>query len=375
MPSSEFVGILNSTMPRYMKGASDLTRRSRLLLSLAEQKGRIQYNGSGDECRWQVEFSQPPVEAYGDGGTIDFANHDAFRQLSNDWRGYNATDAISMKQQAMNSGNEALINLFQTKQNRLMKAIRDTFCGELFKDGEATGRGNAIHGLETFMGTGTVAAGDIIAQPSDTYGLGALSTALGNQGGSWSTTLSGATYPNATIATDWPYGQGSAEYDFLSPKQANWSSTAWGTGSSTAWEDNCWRVISTLITWLTTTNGQEGQPDLCLLPSNLFQGYKNHNEVIRRIEIPHQAANDLGFKGNVLNQDGVALQPDFDCPANTGYVMNVDKMTLISLMPDLFWMKGPTEDPRTNWSTVWGTGFFGNAQYEPKYFGKLKNYA
>jgi hypothetical protein len=373
MPSSEFVGIINSTMPKYMKGASDLTLRSRLMLALLRQKGRIQYNGSGDECRWQVEFSQPPVEAYGDGGTIDFANHDAFRQLSIDWRGYNATDAISMKQGAMNSGMEALINLFATKQSRLMKSITNTFNGELFKDGEEAGRGNAVHGLETFMGAGACAAGDIVAQPSDTYGLGALSTALGNQGGTWTSVLT--TSPNATVAKDWPYGSGNAEFDFLSPKLVNWSSTNWGTGGSTQWEDNCWRAIGAMITFLTVTNSQEGMPDICLLASNLMQGYKNHNEVIRRIEIPHSAANDLGFKGNTLNQDGCAIQPDFDCPANTGYCLNLDKMTLISLMPDLFWTKGPTEDPRTNWSTIWGTGFFGNAQYSPKHFGKLKNYA
>ena len=374
MASGEFIGVINATRPKYMKGASDLTIRQRLLLAMLRRKGRIVYNASGDECRWQVEFSSPSIEAYGDGGTLDFSNHDAFRQLSIDWRGYAGTDSISKKQALMNSGDEALIKLFQTKQERLRKSLNNNFAGELYKDGDASGRSNCVHGLETFLGEGACAAGDRVAQPSDTYGLGALSTALGNQGGTWSTALS--TKPNSTIATDWPDGSSSTpEYDFLSPKLVNWSSTNWGTGSSTAWEDNCWRVISQTITWLTSTGGEDGIPDICVLAPNLFQGYKNHHEVIRRIDIPFALASDLGFKGSTLNQDGCAIQPDFDCPANTGYMLNLSYMTLYSLWSELFWMEGPDKDPRSGYSTLWATGFFGNVTYQPKHVAKLKNYA
>jgi hypothetical protein len=370
--SDEWIGVATTTRPKFMKGASDLTIRSRYLLSRYRQKGRLEFNQSGEECRWQVEFSQPPVESYSDGGLIDFANHDAFRQLVVDWRGYVATDTLSKKQNAMNSGQEALINLFQTKSNRLAKSIRDNFCGELFKDGEATGRENCVHGIDTFCNIGTVANTDLIAQPSDTYGLNAISTVPGGVAGSWSNVLT--TFPNSTIATDWPNGQGTTEYDFLSPKLINWSSTNWGTGAQT-WEANCWRVISQAITWLTITGGPDGMPDVCLLAPNLFQGYKNHEEAIRRITIPHKNANDLGFEGNVLNQDGCAIMADFDVPAQQGYMLNTSMVTVSSLMPELFWMEGPDKDPRTLWSYLWGVGFFGNVKYQPKHVAKLKNYA
>ena len=370
--SDEWVGIANSTRPKYMKGASDLTIRGRYLLARLRQKGRITYNNNGDELKWQVEYSQPAVESYSDGGVLDFANHDAFRQLSVDWRGYVATDTLSKKQNAMNSGDAALINLFQTKSNRLTKSISNNFAGELYKDGDGTNRENCIHGCETFLGEGTDEAGDIASQPSDTYGLGALSTAVGTYGGSWSDVLS--TQPNATIATDWPHGSGSSEYDFLSPKLVNWSSTGWGTGATT-WEANCWRAIGQAITWLTTLGGPEGMPDVCVLAPNLFQGYKNHEEAIRRISVPHKAANDLGFEGNVLNQDGCAIMSDFDCPVNTGYMFNTSTISIRSLMPELFWMEGPDKDPRSAWSWLWGVGFFGNVTWEPKSVAKLWAYA
>lgn len=370
--ADEWVGIVHSTRPRYMKGASDLTIRKRLLLAMLKRRGRFEYNCSGDQLQWQLEFSQPPVTQNADGGVVDFANHDAFRKVIIDWRGYIATDTLTKKQHGMNKGDEALINLFNTKQKRLRKAVSDTFAGELYRDGSAAGRENAIHGLETFMGAGTVTAGDRIAAPSDSYGNNALSTVPGALGGSWSEVA--ATKPNASLATDWPDGSGDVEYDFNSPKLINWSSTDWGT-SSTDWEANAWRVISQGITWLTTTGGDDGMPTLIPMSANLFQGYKNAQEVKTRINIPHKESQDLGF-GQTLNQDGVGLYPDFDCPINTGYFLNLNQMSVKSLYNELFWMEGPDKDARSGWSYLWGTGFYGNVQYEsPKHFGKFANYA
>ena len=369
--SDEWIGVINSTKPYYMKGASDLTIRRRLFLAMLRKKGRITYNNSGYENRWQVEFSQPTMYQHGDGSMIDFTNHDAFRQLVTPWAGYVASDSITMKQREMNKGAEALINLFKTKQSRLMKKLQMGLAGEMYRDGSASGRENAIQGLETFLAERTTpGAADRIAEPGDTYG--GLNTNLADQGGSWSSGLS--TSNNATLANDWPDGQGDVEYDYLAPKLVNWSSTGWNTGA-TDWETNCWRVIGQTITWLTIQGGDEGMPEICILASNLFQGYKNHEEAVRRINIPHKTANDLGFESNVLNQDGCAISADFDCPANTGYMINTSTVEIASLMSELFWMKGPDEDPRTAYSTLWASGFYGQARWQPKYVAKMKNYA
>ena len=369
--ADEWVGIIHTTRPHYMKGASDLTMRKRLLLAMLKKRGRINYNCSGDQCQWQLMFSQPPVSAYADGGVVDFSNHDAYRRVQIDWRGYVATDTMTKKQGAMNKGDEALVKMFQGKQNNLMKAIRDNYCGELYRDGEATGRENNIHGLETFMGSGTTVTADLVAKPDDTYGLGSLETDLGSFGGTWSSDLS--TSPNASVGTDWPNGNGDSEYDFLTPKLVNWSSNNWGTGATT-WEANAWRVISQTITWLTTTGGEDGRPTIIPLSPDLYQGYKNAQEVKTRINVPHKESQDLGFS-DVLNEDGVAIQSDFDCPVQTGYALNLSTIEICSLFPELFWMEGPDKDPRTLWSWLWGTGFFGNVKYQPKHTGKIKNYA
>lgn len=370
--SDEWIGVIKTTTPKYMKGASDMTIRKRLFLAMLKKKGRITYNNSGYEVRWQVEYSQPAMHQHGDGSMIDFTNHDAFQQCVLPVSGYEASDSITMKQRAMNSGSEALVNLFKTKQGRIMKKLSNGLAGEIYKAGGTSGRENAIYGLETALTERTApAAGDLVAEPSVTYA--GLSTALANQGGTWSAV---GTAPNSTLANDWPYGQGDSEYDYFSPKLVNWSSTAWGTGSTT-FEDNAWRVIGTTITWLTTLGGDDGMPDICVLHPKMMQDYKNHEEAIRRFNISQSnVGTDLGFKGNALNQDGCVISGDYDCPVNTGYMVNLSSLELMSWMPELFWMKGPDEDPRSAYSTLWASGLYGQLKIEsPKHIAKLKNFA
>src|SRR5262245_46499465 len=106
--SDEWIGVIHTTKPQYMKGASDLTMRKRLRLAMLRKRGRFTYNNAGDEVKWQVEFSQPPVSQHGDGSMIDFPNHDNYRQLVVDWRGYICPGAMTMKQQLINKGDNAL---------------------------------------------------------------------------------------------------------------------------------------------------------------------------------------------------------------------------------------------------------------------------
>lgn len=365
----EWAGVINATAPNIMKGAEDLTLRKRLLLAMLKKRGRIEFNQEGYDCQWNVEFSQPPVEAYADGGMINFSRHDTLRRLTIDWRGYKAADTMTAKEKEMNKGTVALVKRYDRILPTLIKSMTDKFCSELFIDGYATGNENRIHGLESFLGSGTTVATDRLAKPSDTYG--GLDTTPGGIGGSWTSALT--TYPNANVATDWPDGNGSSEYDFMSPKLLNWSASNWGTSSQT-WASNAIRVLRQAKMWLSVTAGPEDQPDLCLLAPNLYYDWLNAQESKMRSIVPHKESSDLGFSSDTYNQDGMAVTHDFDVAANTGYIMNVDKMTLSSLHSKLFVSQGPTYDIRTD-SWLFTVGFFGNCKYFPKYFGKTKNYA
>lgn len=370
--STNWIGIVHSTMPKYLKKLVDTTMRDRLLLAMVQSRGRVKLNCSGDYLQWPVFYSLPEMETYNDGGIVNFGNHNPNLSLAVNWRGYIVQDSISQMQNAMNSGDTAIVNLFQQKQNNIKQSIREKFCAELYGDGDASDAGMRIHGLESFLSydDSLTDAGDTIAYPNDTFGLTSESTTPQDHGGYWS---AGGTSPNHTLASDWPDGQGTSEYDCLSPKLVNWSSNAWGT-SSTAWEANAWRVTDAMIDWLSYTGGKEAKPDVIVYSNDMFRGYKNAQESKTRINIPHKESQDLGFS-DTLNHNGVAIDKDFDCPMNTGYAINVDKMELCSLFPQLFWYEGPDKDPHSAWSYLFATGFYGNCTWQPKFFGKTFNFS
>ncbi len=363
---AEWAGIVNTTAPKYLKGAEDLTIRNRLLLSKLKKDGRITFNNDGYNQIWTVECFQPPVEVAGDDGNIAFGRNDLYRQLTTDWRGYRATDKMTEKEMQMNRGTAAIVNRYGQILPNLTKSVTDRLSSEVYKDGSSDP--NRLHGLETFMSQSSCVAADRIAKPSATYA--GQSVAVGAQGGTWTSAL--AVSPNASIAKDWPNGSGDSEFDYLAPKLVNWSSTSWGTGS-TSWADNCMRVLSQMHTWLTMTAGKEGAPKLDVMSANLFYDYKNTLYSKQRIQLNHPEALELGFS-DVLNQDGVMVTADFDCPVNVGYSLNTDQMELGSLFSKLLQNHGP------EWSIkdaawLFLISFFGNCKYKPKYFGKFAAYA
>lgn len=363
---SEAITVVSTTAKKYFAGAADLTIRKRLWLSLLSQYGRIVFNQDGYDCTWDVEFSQPPVQSHGASGEYEFSEQDLYRQLTVDVRGYVATDKMDYKNSLMNKGGVAIVDRYKRIMPNLLKSLDDHFNGELYIDGYAPGNGNRLNGILSFMGDdGNTVAGDLIANPSDSYG--GRSTALQSEGGTWS---ADGTPPNATIGTDWPDGNGSSEYDFMSPVLANISSTSWGTGS---WVDNCGKILRRCTTWLTKNGGMDGRPMVYMLSNNLFNEYQDYQELKFRNIMPHEEARDLGFP-DTLNQDGVMVKYEFDVPSGEGFGININQMELASWDDVLFGTRGPYYDIKSD-AYLFKAGFFGNTRWQPKYFCRLKAYA
>ena len=367
--ATEWAGIINTTITKYLKGAEDLTIRNRLELAFLESRGLIKKSQSGTDIEWRQLMKHPPVSSYADGSTIDFSRRDLYAKALLDWRSYQVTDALTQKEEYMNSGAEAIIRRVDEIIPNLTTALRNKVCAELYTDGYASNNQDRLCGFDSFTGTSTTVAADKIAKPDDTYAT--VATALGTAGGSWSTGLT--TFPNANVATDWPYGQSQTpEYDYWTPKLVNWSSTSWGTGTTT-WEDNCERALREAYQFTVVTGGKDGMPDITILAPNLMVGFQNHFSAKQRIMVPHKEANDLGFP-NTLNFDGVGVTSSFDVAANTGYQWNFDQVSLLLLSPQLF---VPAKDQDlTKDAKLFKLGFYGNLKFEtPKFFAKLKNYA
>ena len=168
--------VINSTAKKYLKGRIDETVRGRMFWKYLESKNGIKTNQNGETCTWDVQYKETPVTPFGDMGSVSYSRHDNARQLVTDWRGYKATDQLGLKERQMNRGDAAIYERYKTVFPDMTKSMLNTFNGELFIDGSASGNSNRFEGLETFFGTGTTVAADICAEPSDTYG--GRSTAL-----------------------------------------------------------------------------------------------------------------------------------------------------------------------------------------------------
>jgi len=370
MASLEFAAVMKEAAPLYVAGRIDLTIRDRLMLTLAQQNGRFKYKMAGSHTLyWDVKRGQRLLQAYGDDGVIRFERSNLHEQLNVNWRGYKLPDRMTEKQRLMLGDLSSIINRYDEQGEDMLDDMQDGFCSQQFVDGYAAGNENKVHGLESFLGERTApAATDRIAEPGDTYG--SKNTNLADVGGSWSTNLT--TYPNATLAKDWPDGSGTADYDYMAPKLVNYSSSNWGTGSTT-WEDNCERALDQTIIWMTHTGGRKNKPTAFLLASDLYYAYQNKMRAKYRLNIPHQQATDLGFP-DTMQQSGVMVAHDFDVDAGVGYGISMQRMAICSLYDQLFVSRGPTYDIHSD-SYLWLVGFFGNNRYEPKGFAKLKAYA
>ena len=372
--ADEWVGVVNTIAPKYIKGETDLTLRNRLWLKLLEKRGRVTFGHSGPKVFWNVYYDEPPVESYPDGGVIDFTRHDLNKMAELDWRGYKATDLMTEKERDMYGDDVGIVNRYTKILPRLLDAVRNRLGTELYIDGNAAGYENRMHGIGSFTGKGTVAAGDIIAQPSDTYA--GLDTSLG-QYGSWTTALT--TKPNSTVATDWPEGSGNAGYDYWSPILVNTSSSGWGAlnvanSASTAWVDTCQLVLRRVVQWLTLNAGMERSSLYCMMAGAMFSQFKDYASRKGLILYPLKEAEELGFP-ETINFEGMGLKAEFGIPAGTFNAMNFDKMELQSLKSQLIASRGPDWDPRSA-SYLFQVGLFANMKWEsPKFFAHGEAYA
>lgn len=367
VPSSvnEHLVSVRATAVKYFKGESDMTIRRRWLLSFLEKHGNIAYNVGGHSFTKNFEIYQPEVRPYGDSGDQEFNTHNADEQLTFDVRGYTVTDRLSKKVALANRGKEAIVNLYDGKTKKLAKAMRNKFNGEFFVDGYLAANADRLIGLESCMGAGSCAAGDIVAKNNDTYG--GASTVQGAFGGNWSAELASGDRPNATLANDWPYGHGDSQYDPFSALLVNYTSTGFSSGSAT-WIDNCEEVLRLASIVCANKSGDDSVPMVHMLDAKMYADFLNFYAARNRILVPHKESQDLGFS-KTMNLDGAAVKFEFDVPGGVGYGINIEEFELLCSQEQLFVPDGP-EWSMSKKSYLYEVGFFGNLLLNPKNLAK-----
>ena len=134
-----------------------------------------------------------------------------------------------------NMGETRLFSLYDDKIKNLGEAMVERMFEWIYQDGDLPEYLDGYQGFESVFapqnvnGGGTdPTASDRVVLPNDTYG--GLGTATGTFGGRWSANIAAGSRMSQGQGqnNDWPYGQGSSEYDATSPVLWNYSSTKWG---------------------------------------------------------------------------------------------------------------------------------------------------
>lgn len=359
---AEALSVLKTTIPAYFKEATDHTIRNRLLLKLLEVQGNVVLNMKAPQFIWDIEVREPKVRAITGSDRHVWQPHDAYEQLKIDHAELEATDIMDRRFQMINSNSpQAIVEEAGKKMDRLIKRMTRTINSQFYVDNTGS-QSLYMTGIQSFLkyATPANAAVDWILAPASGAAYGGLSIELGSIGGNWSAGLT--TKPNTNIATDWPLGSGSSEYDYNTPKMIN---TTASIGGETTWANNCLKAIRRMNQSIKSTGGEGSNPIIQLLSQEMYSQVEDKIEVRERTRVADYAST-LGFP-DTLTYSGSLLTSDYDCPAGKGFAINPEHSVLYSVHSDLFFTDA-------DWSTEsqlsqFLVGFLGNWVHTPKYTG------
>ena len=356
--------ILNSTIHKYIRKMEVNVLRERAILATLESKGLVTFNNSGDLVDWKVRYKLDRMQGYADGDVLTASRPDRIKTAQLPWRAYAKAESIGKFEKLKNSGFEAIVNLTSNTAEWMMEEIRESFGDEIYKDGNLAANIKGIHGLESIYGNSGAATNGYIASPSATYA--GLSTILGNYGGSWSTSSGNST---------WPIGTGDSHYDFWSPLIVDYTDTAWEASTDT-WANNCFEAVRFGITHIGKNKALSGQMDMIMLSRELFRQFKNKMDPMQRLELNRGEGSGLwalGFKGNLLNFEGIDMTTEYGIPEAVGYGLCTSSMELMSMQATLFDVQTPDFDVLSKADRL-GIDFFGNLRIKsPRQFVKWVN--
>ena len=354
---------------RYQTGAEDLTIRNRLALKWLESRGRIVTNCSAEYTNESVQKAEPPVEAHGEAGVIDFARHNLWDQARMGWRGYVATDLMYEQEKMEAKGDVVLVNRYAKIMDHLTKGLRNQIHNDLYINGGASGNTLKIEGLQTALNstTSTTAAADKYAGNTGTYRN--IST-IPFQEGSWSSDLT--TSPNTSYAVDWPDGTGNSECDYWTGKLVKTNGTGWGTGSG-SWEEECESILSEVNVTMHNLANTTGSELVFISDGRMNTQFKAKMRARNYHLMPLKSAVDLGFP-EVLSYEGLGIHYEYGIDANRGFIWNFEHTELCSLAPSLLFSRGPDYAMELlAWRFL--IGFYGNLKISPKFFAHFYPFA
>ena len=138
-----------STAPKYLKGATDVTLRQRLLPRFLDEEGRITRDATGKDLNWLIKYKLPVAVPYVQGQPLNFSN-DNFNLVGTVTPEFMvATSGMNFTEVLMNSGPTQIVNNLLARGPMLLEAMQVKFAKDLYSDANVNLR--SIIGLGTLV--------------------------------------------------------------------------------------------------------------------------------------------------------------------------------------------------------------------------------
>lgn len=336
--------VIGTTIVNHLREEELATFRKFKIFALLESSGNVVMNQSGRGMDWNVRFRNAPVTGNTGDTPRTFSRVNMWKRAELPWRGFSTQDSIFRREMLENRGQQALVDVASKMAERLKESLEQHLSYQPYVDGNAPGRENDFHGLESFLSyTGTIneagaaantqnssgGTGDRYAFPDDTYA--GLSTRLGFYGGG---------RINATTG-QWPNVPVDPEFDYYSPVIVNYNASSFNATGARNWRTNCVFAMREGIHQCKRNDTKEAQIDLVVLDRQLYIQFLNTYKDQERIVVSKEnGLKSLGFTDTV-QLDGVEVTSEYACPAGKGYGLSIGNMEMRCLENQLFVAEGP----------------------------------
>ena len=339
--NTDFARSAATTLAEHVREVEEVMLRNFQFGALLDAAGRVNYNNGGRGFDWPVQYRLHEVEGNTGQTVRNFVQRNLWKTAHLEYRGYQATDSMYYKEFKENTGEHAIVKIWDNFVERLMTSMKQKLATEYYVNGDASGNEQSWHGFETLFKTdGSLGASDglrndvvdqadYVAWPSGTYA--GLEMALGNYNGE---NESGAIWPN---------GLADPEYDFWTPLIVMYTSSAFGGTADTfaAQGDEAMRYA---IIHAQRNLSMDGQVTNIWLDRTLFMALKNLFDSKEEIPITSEhSLRALGFT-NVISFDGVEVSWEAGVPPDVGYGCNINHVELKSMDETLLRSEGPEYD-------------------------------
>lgn len=345
--------VAKTTIEEWARVVSEETEKHLPLIKLLRSRGRIKQGAaSGGGMRWVVRVDDHSLTGFKDMTPINYERVNTKVNANLPWRGYQVTDAISLREKLEQGGPEAMIKIFTNREEVMRRGAIRGLASKFYQDGNlaANVANEEFHGIESFMAIGTQTDADVLQTTSNDSYAG-LSTARGALG-----TGTNDPWTPVVVSTDVDPG-----------------------GGVEAWDSFADEYLRRGIIESTYGGGPGDMIDLITLTKASYESFLNLLDDKERLNVTRGSGfgkSNLGFKGVAF--DGVDVIWDAAVPATStndaatvrGYGWTIDQMELRLLN------KGNLFTGRTTYNDLMAADHIflymvGNLKFNPRHFVKF----